>query len=153
MQIGWKASLVVASLTGSVLALSACTGAGAGQPPLGQVAAAYQLVRYDSCDDALEQLKQAAAEFVTPYGLGEGLAYAEGLVPQAAADAGARSATGGDEAASGEAAPPAYSTTNIHEAGVDEPDLVKTDGRRIVSVLDGTLASDRGRVQQSRSDH
>jgi uncharacterized secreted protein with C-terminal beta-propeller domain len=138
MQIGWRASLVV-GLAGSTLALSACTGIGAGQPPLGQVAAAFQLVRYDSCDDALEQLKQAAAEYVTPYGLGEVLAYAEGLVPQAAADAGARSATGAAEAASGEAAPPAYSTTNIHEAGVDEPDLVKTDGRRIVSVVDGTL--------------
>ena len=28
---------------------------------------------------------------------------------------------------------PSYSGTNTHEAGVDEPDLVKTDGRRIVT--------------------
>ena len=28
-----------------------------------------------------------------------------------------------------------YSGTNTHEAGVDEPDLVKTDGRRIVTVI------------------
>jgi hypothetical protein len=27
-----------------------------------------------------------------------------------------------------------HSTTNVHEAGVDEPDLVKTDGRRLVSL-------------------
>ena len=27
-----------------------------------------------------------------------------------------------------------YSTTNVQEAGVDEPDIVKTDGNRIVAV-------------------
>ncbi|HZB48568.1 MAG TPA: beta-propeller domain-containing protein, partial [Mycobacteriales bacterium] len=37
------------------------------------------------------------------------------------------------------AAPPAHSTTTVHEAGVDEPDVVKTDGRRLVSVVDGRL--------------
>jgi hypothetical protein len=36
-------------------------------------------------------------------------------------------------------ATPGYSGTNTHEAGVDEPDLVKTDGRRIVTVSRGTL--------------
>ena len=30
--------------------------------------------------------------------------------------------------------PPAHSTTNVQEAGVDEPDIVKTDGKRIVAV-------------------
>src|SRR4030095_14480158 len=29
---------------------------------------------------------------------------------------------------------PAHSTTNVQEAGVDEPDIVKTDGKRIVAV-------------------
>ena len=135
MQIAWRASLVVA-LSGLALALSACTGTGAVQPQLGRVAAALQLAQYDSCEDALEQLKRAAAEFVTPYGLGGEAVYG---VPEAVADAGARLATGSAEAASGEAVAPDYSTTNTHEAGVDEPDLVKTDGRRIVTVLDGTL--------------
>jgi len=32
-----------------------------------------------------------------------------------------------------------YSTTNIQEAGVDEPDIVKTDGRRIIALVDNTL--------------
>src|SRR5690606_1177229 len=36
-------------------------------------------------------------------------------------------------------APPNYSGTNTHEAGVDEPDLVKTDGRRIVTLSAGVL--------------
>ena len=30
--------------------------------------------------------------------------------------------------------PPEHSTTNVQEAGVDEPDIVKTDGNRIVAV-------------------
>jgi hypothetical protein len=40
---------------------------------------------------------------------------------------------------SGGAAPGSYSGTNTAEAGVDEPDLVKTDGRRIVTVTGGVL--------------
>ncbi|MCW2638580.1 MAG: Beta propeller domain protein [Dactylosporangium sp.] len=36
-------------------------------------------------------------------------------------------------------AAPGHSGTNTHEAGVDEPDLVKTDGRRIVTISRGTL--------------
>ena len=32
-----------------------------------------------------------------------------------------------------------YSGTNTHEAGVDEPDVVKTDGRRIVTITQGVL--------------
>ena len=32
-----------------------------------------------------------------------------------------------------------FSATNIQEAGVDEPDIVKTDGRRILAVGDGRL--------------
>lgn len=34
---------------------------------------------------------------------------------------------------------PDHSGTNLHESGVDEPDLVKTDGRRIVTVSRGVL--------------
>ena len=34
---------------------------------------------------------------------------------------------------------PDHSTTNMHEAGVDEPDLVKTDGNRVITVSGGVL--------------
>ena len=54
--------------------------------------------------------------------------------------------SGGGEEDSGSAAPapapvagPDSSTTNVQEAGVDEPDIVKTDGRRIFAVTDRTL--------------
>lgn len=36
-------------------------------------------------------------------------------------------------------AAPAFSGTNVQEAGVDEPDLVKTDGKRIVALTQGQL--------------
>src|SRR3954452_25308867 len=32
-----------------------------------------------------------------------------------------------------------FSTTNVQEAGVDEPDVVKTDGKRIYAIRDGVL--------------
>ncbi len=34
---------------------------------------------------------------------------------------------------------PAFSNTNVQEAGVDEPDIIKTDGRRIVAIANGQL--------------
>lgn len=104
------------------------------QPQLGRVAAAIRLVEYDSCRDALAQLKRAAADHMSPYGLTE-LAGTDGATRSVEAGA----VAGADEAASIPAPAPDYSTTNTHEAGVDEPDLVKTDGRRIVTVVDGTL--------------
>jgi hypothetical protein len=34
---------------------------------------------------------------------------------------------------------PAFSGTNVQEAGIDEPDVIKTDGTRVVVVADGRL--------------
>ncbi|MGI5246426.1 beta-propeller domain-containing protein [Dactylosporangium sp. CA-139066] len=98
-------------------------------------APALRLVAYDSCADLLTSLRKATREAVTPWGLGgppvdyrtlnDGAA-TKASVPEAAAR------TGGSDQA--------YSGTNTHEAGVDEPDLVKTDGKRIVTVTgDGAL--------------
>ena len=42
-------------------------------------------------------------------------------------------------AAKGASGAPEHSTTNVHEAGVDEPDLVKTDGNRVITVNRGVL--------------
>jgi Beta propeller domain len=145
METASRFSFVLIGLAMSSFTLGACSGGGpgTGQPNIGQVAAALRLVEYDSCEEALEQLKRAAAEHVSPYGLGGVARMEDGdLAMSAEAGGAARSAdaalAGGDEA-QGAAAPPPHSTTNTHEAGVDEPDLVKTDGRRIVSLVDGTL--------------
>ncbi|HJU96422.1 MAG TPA: beta-propeller domain-containing protein, partial [Jiangellaceae bacterium] len=142
---GARATVLVAGLAGSAMALSACTGGGTGgvQPPAGQLAAALRLVSFDSCDDALAAFKRAAARYVSPYGLGGGQileADAALGVPEAAtADEGGALSAGSADAGAGVTAQRGYSTTNTHEIGVDEPDLVKTDGRRIVTVTGDTL--------------
>lgn len=48
-------------------------------------------------------------------------------------------ATAGPAPGKAEAAAPSFSTTNDQEAGVDEPDVVKTDGRFVYAVTDRTL--------------
>jgi hypothetical protein len=108
--------------------------------PLG----AMRLVAFSSCDDALARLKEAAKEAVGPHGFGgavSDLAFgAENATGERAAPAPAGDAAKAPDAAgAGQAGAPNYSGTNTHEAGVDEPDLVKTDGRRIVTVNQGVL--------------
>ncbi|MGC4952843.1 beta-propeller domain-containing protein [Actinomadura citrea] len=89
-----------------------------------------RLVAYRGCDALLDELRRATLDKVGPYGLNgvisdgmEALAKAPsaGKVPGAPAPA------------------PEHSTTNSHEPGADEPDLVKTDGRRIVAFARGRL--------------
>jgi hypothetical protein len=111
---------------------------------------AYRLVFFDSCADALSGLQTATKAAVGPYGLGGGM-WLEGDLPvpsPAEPPAAAGRAGDGTDAFAGEAATAAdpadksagYSGTNVHESGVDEPDLVKTDGRRIVTISDGRLS-------------
>jgi hypothetical protein len=113
----------------------------------------------------MDGLRTAAKSVVGPYGLINGFAMDSGAaregaaVPQPAPNAAPPAA---EKAAGDGAAPsnPDYSGTNTHESGVDEPDLVKTDGKRIVTVAGGRLtvvdaASRRligaiDRVEQSR---
>jgi Beta propeller domain len=99
------------------------------------------LVAFNSCDDALTGLRHAAAASVGPYGLpgqsGVGFAAAEAAPKAMAAGSDARAAA--PSALAPDTAAPAYSGTNNHEAGVDEPDIVKTDGHRIITVSRGVL--------------
>jgi len=48
-------------------------------------------------------------------------------------------ATGGSTSLGGGEAPPSYSTTNVQVAGVDEPDIVKTDGTYLYVVANQTV--------------
>jgi hypothetical protein len=110
------------------LALSGCTG-NAAQPPAGGDEPRIKLVAFDSCADTLGELRKAAAANLGRLeyrwlrardGLAKGMP-----VPAAPGEATADS--------------PDHSSTNNHEAGVDEADLVKTDGKRIVTLVDGFL--------------
>lgn len=94
-----------------------------------------RLVAYDSCDAALTSLKAAARVAAGRY--------PRTPVPAVDPVAGqARSGSAPSAAAAGpsSAAPaPDYSGTNVQELWVDEPDIVKTDGRRIVAVTHDVL--------------
>ncbi|NUW30402.1 beta-propeller domain-containing protein [Nonomuraea sp. SMC257] len=114
-----------------VTAAAACTSpageAGPDSSPARRPLGAVRLVAYSGCDDMLAGLREHAARTVGPWGFGGPMLMMERrdtamAVPQA-------KSTVAQE----------HSTTNTHEAGVDEPDLVKTDGARVVTVTGGTL--------------
>ena len=92
-------------------------------------AAAGALKPFRTCDTVLEYFKDQAPEYL--------IERAGGAVATDQTEVQSRRAavpnSSGTAAESG-GAPPGYSTTNIQEAGVDEPDIVKTDGNRIVAV-------------------
>jgi hypothetical protein len=95
---------------------------------------------FRNCADAVAGLRSATQASVTAYGLpgGPGVMYG-GVDMKAAASEAAPTAAGVNSAQASSAAAPAYSGTNTAVAGVDEPDLVKTDGRRIVLIEGGQL--------------
>ena len=106
---------------------------------------------FDDCEAELAYLKEQALAVVGPYGV-------SGVGPIGIATGAAEDTAGGG--AAGGPAPPAgpattvaasadgatassgekdFSGTNVQEVGIDEPDVVKTDGRRIVAVAGNTL--------------
>lgn len=118
---------------------------------------AIQLVSYGGCPDLLNQVKEEAAREVGPYGFANQNVMRGGAVDSGVANSAVAGAPGMGSAASGttgssggtgsaqaaEAAPAAatptagtntyaYSGTNNQEVGVDEPDLVKTDGQLLL---------------------
>lgn len=125
------------ALAAGLALLAGCTAAAAPAPlrdPIG-AAGRFQLVSFDSCADALAGLRSAAKAYVGPYGFGGNdriLAAAGDVASAVAPNAGTAERSAADSA-------PEYSGTNNHESGVDEPDLVKTDGQRIVTVSHGVL--------------
>lgn len=115
-------------------------GTGGGVVP-GLFAAALQ--EFDSCDAFLSHIKAEALERVGPYGL-PGQGYWGGpILFGVEEDAVAATTAAGDAGFARSAQVPQagvdYSTTNVQEAGVDEPDIVKTDGNRILAIAQGRL--------------
>ncbi len=97
----------------------------------GVFAAGGTMQPFDSCSDFLAHVKRLATERVGPYGLNGGY----DMYPVMAGIAEMRS----EDSVGSQSTPPAYSTTNVQVAGIDEPDLVKTDGERIFVVANGRL--------------
>ena len=88
-----------------------------------------RLASYTSCADMLAGLRQHAARNVGIWGTTP-----PGLAPAAVGNAG-----GIERAAAAPVAAPPHSATNDCLAGADEPDLVKTDGNRVITVEHGVL--------------
>ncbi len=104
---------------------------------------AAALTPFDSCDALLGWIKAEAGARVGPYGLGGGNYYYGDDVLETADAAAPReeSFTGaeGDDSAGLAATGGDFSGTNVQVEGVDEPDIVKTNGTRIVTVARGEL--------------
>ncbi len=94
----------------------------------GAVAMTGPLKPFDTCDTALQYFKDQAPEYLIERAARRRRPPVGGAKPAAPTRCGAL----GGSAEAGSA--PAYSKTNVQEAGVDEPDIVKTDGNRIVAV-------------------
>jgi Beta propeller domain len=92
--------------------------------------AAARLQAFDGCPSFLASVRKQALPLVGPWGLGGVVGIAAGA-PGAARDAVAGS-PGGE---------PEYSGTNVQEEGVDEPDLVKTDGRTLFVASGGRVSA------------
>ena len=92
------------------------------------------IASFDRCDSLLDAIKSEAMLHVGPYGFDDGYGY-----PRAFEIEGDMALAESDSATDTESTAPAadggksYSETNNQEAGVDEPDVVKTDGNIIVA--------------------
>jgi uncharacterized secreted protein with C-terminal beta-propeller domain len=144
--IGLTAAAAVLIATGVAMSgpgahhapLAAPPSSGTSPQPIGPTPRQMLLAGYDTCPAMLDALRKHTAAHLTAWGLPSavygvgGMASPEMRVPVSTLD----NASG---LRPGSSSTPEHSTTNDQEVGADEPDLVKTDGRRVVSVSDGVL--------------
>jgi uncharacterized secreted protein with C-terminal beta-propeller domain len=108
--------------------------------PLAPRANADSLSRFDSCASLLDWYVDHSVDEVGPYGWGGPAIYAMDMVrgPMSSTPGFAPEASAGtvDSAKSADARSSSATGTNTQEADVDEPDLAKTDGRKVVRLVD-----------------
>ena len=125
---------------------SSAAGTNGGHPRASAKLTGADLVSYNNCSQLLRQVKAEAMKEVGPYGLsgssGGSLLFPPGGVVRGAvpmptelgsnAPGSAPPSTAATPAGANGTAGQGYSTTNDQEAGVDEPDMVKTNGQVMV---------------------
>lgn len=127
-------------VAGLVVTLGAVTLLPTGSTPLSAPpAAAAGLTAYTGCDKLVADVRAALLPTVTPYGIG---GYGDFRVVPVADLAGAASVK--ESGPVGDAVGAGPTGTNLQEAGVDEPDVAKLAGDRLV-----VLGSDGQGGQQS----
>jgi uncharacterized secreted protein with C-terminal beta-propeller domain len=119
--MGWRGRVASIAAMAAVLALA--VGA-----PTSAAPSNSRLQAFSSCAAYLGYVKAQAAPFVTAYGLGLPVGIGIGPKVPAVPSANAAPQQGVD-----------YSGTNVQEAGVDEPDIVKTNGATLFAVENGSL--------------
>ena len=112
---------------------AARTSAEAGSAGVARKAA--RLVQFGSCGQMLAYVKPQAARLVGPFGFGGGMFAERGGIPMGVPAAAAPARTAAPQQGVD------YSGTNVQEEGVDEPDLVKTNGTTLFTVAGGRLHS------------
>ena len=110
---------------------------------------------FNTCDSVLEYFKDQAPQYLIERAGGVRTTDSGGAAERttAAPQQGRATDSSGTGAESG-GAPPEHSTTNVQEAGVDEPDIVKTDGNRIVAVAQARvhlIALDGGKMTRRKT--
>jgi uncharacterized secreted protein with C-terminal beta-propeller domain len=114
------AALVALSIAAATLGGTTAHSAGAAAKP--------RLTSFGSCGQLLGYARAQTARFVGPYGLGAAVATGMPELAAPAATTAKRAEQGVD-----------FSGTNVQEEGVDEPDIVKTDGKTLFAVAGGRL--------------
>ncbi|QSB05387.1 beta-propeller domain-containing protein [Natronoglycomyces albus] len=147
MKIPPRNSLAMAAAATALLIAAGCTSGGDDARIAGDINADVDwldnavLTSYDSCDEALSSLQKAALD-----NLDDDLAYGNGHsgpitlydddMEVAEAPAGAEE---GARDSAGLEASEDFSETNVAETGVDEPDVVKTNGHQIFALVGNSL--------------
>ena len=135
-----RRTALIAPLLAVPLALAACSPADLVAPP---AAGAAELTDFGSCEELLDYFQEHALERVGPWGFGGGGWFgADDMVREDSGDMAAEdSAAGSAESAASGAAQEGtdFSGTNNQEEGVEEPDVVQTDGEIVVTTHAGRL--------------
>ncbi len=144
-------------ITGGGSAGPAGSGSGTAEPTvvLEDIERVASLRTFDQCSSLLEYLRAETVARVGPYGLDDGPRFGIEPFPMPMVEMATDDSASGDMAMSEPAmampdvaessAPSAgadgggFSDTNVQVVGVDEPDIVKTDGNRILAVAQGHL--------------
>ena len=119
MDLGRRLALLAAL----AIVLAAALGGTAGRSAA-EATKAPRLATFGSCGQLLAYAKSNASRFVSPYGLGS--PFLQGGIAETRAAAPAKQGVD-------------YSGTNVQEEGVDEPDIVKTNGDTLFAVANGSL--------------
>ncbi len=142
--IAIAALVVLAAACSSTEDATTTSLGGTTRPPITATPVSYGLQAFDACDDFLDYVKDHAVDLVGPWGFEYGywggpwmrgdmvafdMAVEETAAPTSGNDGGTAPLKQGVD----------YSGTNIQELGVDEPDIVKTDGRIIVATSGNNL--------------